>query len=156
MADDKKYFFILRRGSIWLAIAVFILLAIIFAAQAAPYIGWTAPFSVSQRGENLDPAIMAAQEEDSLFGTVSIHVKNDISVPKAYLLINGQKSGDFASGSILVRVYEGDKLEIDASRYEHDIIFDIDNMSANIEENYMSNRLLLNNEIGFIGTVHFK
>jgi hypothetical protein len=156
MTDDKKYFSILRRGSIWLAIAVFLLLVMIFGAQAAPYIGWNSPFSVVQRGENLDPAIMAAQEEDSLFGTVAIDVKNNISVPKAYLLINGQKSGDFASGSLLIRVYEGDKLEIDASRYEHDIIFSVANMSANIKENYISRELLLNNEIGFIGTVHFK
>ncbi|MGI5892231.1 MAG: hypothetical protein ACOX7H_05805 [Bacillota bacterium] len=153
---SKKYWLFLRKGVICLTVLAIALFALIFWVQASPYWGWSIPFSVAQRGESLDPAITAAIKDDTLFGNISISVKDNVSVPKAYLLVNGKEMGDFSSGSLLIRVYDGDKLEIDVSNYKHDIYFYIDHLSTNIEEENLQAELLLNHQKGLLGIIHFK
>lgn len=156
MNKREKYLKILHRGATTLTVLVFGLLVCVLLAQAAPYFGLEMPFSVKERGEEMASAKEAAEVDNGLFGTIVVALEDEVSLPKAYLLLNGEQCGNFAQGRLYVRVHEGDELVIDATSYQHDLLFVLERASANIEREFLTQSLLLHDELGRIGIVHFK
>ncbi|MGI6361153.1 MAG: hypothetical protein ACOX05_02460 [Bacillota bacterium] len=156
MKNYKYYLKILQCGTVVMSIMIFVLLALLVLAQAAPYYNYSLPLAVTERGEELASVKKVSQAEKGLFATIVFTTKDEVSVPKAKLFINGTMSGDFSEGRLYVRVYEGDKLEIDARDYQTDLLFKIEQMSANLDQGSLNSQLIINNDISEVGIVHFK
>ncbi len=134
-----------------------ITLFLVIFAQGSAYFGWQIPISAKNREEFIkDQIYSVSQTENSLFANLRVEAQNGVSLPSAYILINGLKAGDFASGSLLLRVYEGDYLEIDCSAYARAINFKITGISANLKRETLPQTITVKNSLGEIGIIRFK
>ncbi|MDO4733092.1 MAG: hypothetical protein Q4B50_06220, partial [Bacillota bacterium] len=70
-------------------------------------------------------ALSSRQLDRGLFGNIRIESQEQVSLSRAFLLINGEQCGDFSQGQLSVRVYPGDVLRVDASAYLRELYFSI-------------------------------
>lgn len=101
-------------------------------------------------------AVPVRSESGGLFGNVHILSEDNVSLDRAYLLINGERVGDFGAGEITMRVYPGDILSIDASAYRRAIYFYLDSYSTAIDGAYLRASVICNGDTADLGTVVFK
>lgn len=90
--------------------------------------------------ENQKPAVAASdsalvgEESFSPWAEIVVEVENYSSLPKAFVLVNGEKAGVFYEPRLRIRVMAGDDLEIDTSSYSSPISFRICETSRNVAE----------------------
>ena len=107
--------------------------------------------------QDLEPvAIPARAEEEGLFGNLYLESEEQISLEQAYLWINGEKCGDFAQGSLTVRVYPGDVIQLDTLAYGRTLFFSIQAVSSSIDMDYLSSAITCFAEIVTVGVIIFR
>ncbi|MEG1500350.1 MAG: hypothetical protein RR396_00155 [Clostridiales bacterium] len=145
-----------RLGYFFIILAVLSLFLIILA-QGTYYFGLVGPFSAGIKEESIPDAMPVQRDDTGLFGNILLETEDKVSLPKAYLLINGQKAGDLAQGELLTRVYPNDYLLIDASAYGRDLQFYLKNPSSNLKTDDLPAIITMdNNGKAVIGAMKFK
>ncbi len=129
-------------------------LSLLVAGLVLPFWGIDTPLSVVKPDYYQEEAVVTADEE-SLFGNIRIS-SDGVSLEQAYLLINDQRSGNFGDGELVVRVYEGDTVEIDGSAYKRQLDFSISAVSSNIDSDYWSKVVQTNGNIVKIALIKFR
>ena len=87
------------------------------------------------------------------FANLTLSSEDGVSLEQAYLLINGERAGSFARGTLQVRVYDGDLLAVDCRAYDRELDFTVDEMSASVEERYMPRRFSCRGEAAVWGFI---
>lgn len=87
---------------------------------------------------------------------VTISVGNDVSLPKAKILVNGKERYTFSRSQVLMRLNAGDTIEIDARSYNLPIDFTIVAGSANLNFPVKEQVFTANQSIVMIGKVIVK
>ncbi len=95
-------------------------------------------------------------DEGALFGNLHLESENEVSLPMAKVMVNQVEVADFSEGTVLIRVYEGDSVEINSMAYQRDIRYQISNLSSNIDQSKLNHSVTLYAEIKGIGVIHFK
>ncbi|MCL2677950.1 MAG: hypothetical protein FWE85_02730 [Clostridiales bacterium] len=131
--------------------------ALFCALLAAQSYAW--PF-VSE-GESVYITPVSAKEASSsrngvVFANITIEAAGGQSLPEAKVLVNGKAAGNFAAGSLTVRVCAGDLVLLDTSAYNRDITFSVTRISANLRQDNLLLELTTEYGEGIIGRVAFK
>ena len=134
-------------------ITAFILLIL---AQAGYYFDVDNGLTAKRAEEYYTAELPAVREEYAIFGNLELRSKEGVSLAKAVVLINGQQSGDFKDGDVLIRVYEGDTVTIDTTAYDRELEFYIGNYSKNIDIDKLNQVLVSYRGRIDVGTVSFK
>ena len=71
------------------------------------------------------------------FANLSIANSEQLSLPKAYVLVNGKRSGDFSAGQCTLRVYDGDIIDIDCTAYGRQLNFTLQPISSSLVTSYL-------------------
>jgi len=137
---------------IFFALTINIILLV--AGVVLPFWGIDTPLSVNKPNYYQEKAVVANNGEN-LFGNIRIS-SNGVSLEQAYLLINGQKSGNFGNSELVARVYEGDTVEIDAGAYKCQLNFTILAVSSNIDSDSWSKIVQTDGNIVKIADIKFK
>lgn len=127
---------------------------LLVAGFVLPFWDIDTPLSVAKPNYYQEDTVVTENEE-SLFGNIRIS-SGDVSLEQAYLLINGQKSGNFGNSELVVRVYEGDTVEIDGSAYKCQLNFSISAVSSNIDSDNWSKTVQTDGNIVKIADIKFK
>ena len=104
--------------------------------------------------EETDPtAAVAARpiDQKTAFANVVVASENKVSLDRAYLLVNGEVRGSFASGELLVRVYDGDILALDCRAYGRVLRFTVEALSSSVDESYLSSSFSCREEVAVFG-----
>lgn len=116
-----------------MSVFAFLLFALVVFAQWGAYQGLVGPWFAQRREEFiLESALPAARDENALFANLELATAENVSLPQAILKINGVECGNFEHGSLLLRVYPGDWLEIDCSAYARELFFETVSASLNL------------------------
>ena len=100
--------------------------------------------------------VSARQRESGIFGNISIRSQDGVSLEQAFLIINGETCGDFATGELTVRVYPEDVLCIDASAYQRELRFSIQEASPSISRDLLAEEICCHGDQQEFGMVEFK
>ena len=131
-------------------------LVLVIVAQAGYYFDFENGLTAKRAEEYYKAELPAVREEYAIFGNIELMSKDEVSLAKAYVMINGQKSGNFKDGDVLIRVYEGDIVSIDTTAYDRKIEFYIRNYSKNINIDKLNQILESSQGLVDVGTVSFK
>lgn len=91
--------------------------------------GETIQLPVATTSENADPD---AEQAISPQARVAIEISQFSSLPRAQVLVNGQKKAAFTGKRASVTVCAGDTIEVDATAYNFPIDFNIAAVSSNL------------------------
>ena len=103
-----------------------------------------------------DKNTVVSQTDDMLFGNIMFKTENNLSLSKAYVLINGEKAGNLGSGSLLIRVHPGDIVSIDSSAYRRELTYCISAVSSNIDSSFLAGDMAICGKTVDVGIVVFK
>ena len=92
-------------------------------------------------------------EQEAAFANLTLSSEGRVSLEQAWLLINGERAGSFAEGSLQVRVYDGDLIAVDCRAYDRELRFSVDEMSASVEERYLPHRFSCRGEAAVWGFI---
>lgn len=87
------------------------------------------------------------------FANILIASEGGVSLERAYLLVNGEIRGNFASGSLQIRVYDGDILAVDCRAYGRELCFTVDILSASVDESYLPRQIRCRQQTAVLGFV---
>ena len=145
-----------RKLDIALIIFSLLALSLVLFAQTAFYFDFDNGLVAKRSEEYFTAELPTVREEYALFGNLELESAGGISLSKAVILINGQESGDFKDGDVLVRVYEDDVVTIDTSAYAREIEFGVSNYSRNIDIDKLNPTLISDNGKVDVGIISFK
>lgn len=141
----------------WAAFCAILCFILVIAAQTAAYFEWDIPLAAHSREEFLaEEPLPVSHGAGALFANLRIETAEGISLPSAWVEINGLAAGDFTSGSLLLRVYEGDKLAINTAAYDRSLVFYLKGISSNLRGDLLPQRVETRQGKGEIGTIVFK
>ncbi|MBQ6536276.1 MAG: hypothetical protein IJI40_05815 [Firmicutes bacterium] len=112
--------------------------------------------SLPAPSEPPQPVLAAAArpiDGEAGFANLTLSSEDGVSLEQAYLLINGERAGSFAHGTLQVRVYDGDLLAVDCRAYDRELCFTVDEMSASVEERYLPRRFSCRGEAAVWGFI---
>ena len=132
MHKTKPSFKWLHNAQKWLFALLGINALLLALVLLTPYLNWDSPFAREAR-LLLDTSLPVQQQSSLLFGNMQLETADGVSLTAARLYINGVLAGNFGNGTLLVRVYEGDNLLLDASAYQRQLTFLLTTVSANID-----------------------
>lgn len=107
------------------------------------------------KGTALDTTLPVVYDDTELFGNITIELTGYNTLPQAQVLVNGVSAG-FTEKQVMVRVYAGDVVEVDASAYDRSVSFAVVKASANINIDYLQERLTVNSSKAKVGEVLFR
>ena len=87
------------------------------------------------------------------FANIVIASEGGVSLERAYLLVNGEIRGNFASGSLQIRVYDGDILAVDCRAYGRELCFTVEILSASVDEDYLPRQVRCRQQTAVLGFV---
>jgi hypothetical protein len=122
---------------------------------ATPYLNFNSPF-VRETRLLLDTALPVQQQSGLLFGNLQLETEGNLSLAAAKLYINGILAGNFGSGSLLTRVYEGDILVLDAAAYQRQLTFFLTTVSTNIDTSELSAQIITDGNAGEMPEISFR
>ena len=111
------------------------------------------PPQPAESGET-DPAVAVAArsiDQGTQFANIVISSENKVSLDRAWLLVNGEVRGSFASGELLVRVYDGDILALDCRAYGRELRFTAEALSSSVDERYLPSSFTCREEVAVFG-----
>jgi hypothetical protein len=155
MAAEEKWLQLLCEAEKTLKLLAFCGVFLLTAIQILPYFGLSQP-NVERRGMDLDTSILVQEQKNGLFGNIHIYTENQVSLSEAYVEVNGIRAGNFAKGNLLLRVYDGDTVNINTTAYKRELVFYISLISANIDSDSIKKELLVNGENIQAGVIKFK
>ena len=103
-----------------------------------------------------DTAVPVQQMDSGIFGNICFSSSDGISLAKAQLLVNGAVTGNFADGELIIRVYPGDIIDIDASAYKRQVVFTVDVISSNIDKGILPKMIKTNGDVVQVGIIRFE
>ncbi len=142
-----------RQGEKAVTWSVFLILALVVALQF-DLIGTGGRGSPT--GESYQPVLPAGRDESQLFGTLTLEVTGVQSLSQAVVLVNGQETLAFETAKVVLRVYPGDVVEIDASAYSRTLTFHLVSASSNIRLQSLNREITVHGGKSTVGTVTFK
>lgn len=126
----KRYFDLVQQ------ILLLIMLSAMVLLLTWPRLHPPAEQSISISADTSNSLAVTAQAGND-FGKLYISTDDDLQLGSAYVLINGERAGNFANGDVTVRVYPGDVVELDGSRYQRSIHFSVQALSSSIDSSYL-------------------
>ena len=155
MNQTKQQFKWLHSVQKWLFALLGINTLFLALILAAPYLNWDSPFAREAR-LLLDTALPVQQQSGQLFGNLQLETEGGVSLAAARLYINDIFVGNFGTGSLFTRVYEGDRLVLDASAYQRQIIFLLTTVSTNIDTSELTARIITDGNAVELPPIRFR
>ena len=85
--------------------------------------------------------------------SLTLHLVNRESAPRAAVLVNGTPAATFVSGRATVAVRGRDVLEIDGSAYPEELVFRVTARSEGVVEPPLAHEVVTRGDIRMLGTV---
>ncbi len=127
----------------------------LYQNQKLAWLGWELPLE-NWYGSSYDEVLPTVKQNEGLWGTITLQLADYSELRRASVLINGQPAGNFTGQSLTVRVFAGDKLEIDCSAYGRPVYFQLVKASSGIDRSALQSELVLNGQRGSVGQIKFK
>ena len=144
----ERYFSFVQR----LLLSLFLITFVLWITWPALHPDTIPQETILQESAARVPVMASYQGE---FGNIRISTQGGLTLGYAYLLINGEAVGDFGTGSLTVRVYPGDILELDCQLYDKAVHFSVEALSASINKDYLLEMVSCYGDISKVGVIVF-
>jgi len=151
--QEEKWRRLWRKGEKAVTLSVFFVLALVVALQFNLVdIGGES----SLTGESYQPVLPTSRDDTQLFGTITLEASGVQSLKQAVILVNGAEVLAFETSRVVLRVYPGDVVEIDASAYSRTLTFHLVSASSNIRLQNLNREITVHGGKSPVGTITFK
>lgn len=101
-------------------------------------------------------AMPVSASNSGLYGSITLELTEHSRLEQAYVLINGVKAGNFSRSELVLRVFDGDVLELDVSAYNVPVRIRLQKASFGIDRERLFSEIEVCGERQEIGCIIFK
>ncbi len=165
-ANNERVLYLLRRRRLERLLAILLLLSLFLLLFYQGWLYWgqnqKLPWlninlaTENWYGQDYADVLPAVQQNEGLWGSVPLELPEYTELHRALVLLNGNEVGRFSSNRVTLRVFDGDKLEIDCTAYSRPVRFVLQKVSVGIDRTKLRTELSLCGERGLVGEIKFK
>lgn len=159
----KKFIDRVEKGLIRFIVLALVILVIAQGAMSSDtmrfYLSWGERMEgqvINLPTEKKESEQQSAGKVESPYAIISLSVQKYSALPKAEILVNGEKAGTFASREVEIRLMAGDVVEIDSTAYNFPVEYKVESHSENLAYPRKGQTFTANQTIVMIGEIIVK
>lgn len=160
---EKGIWRLVEKGEKVILRAIIFGLVVLVTAQAllttdslGLYLSWAERLEGEPFSSWSGPVARVMETESTVFGYITLEMKDYSSLARAYVIINGKKAADFRDKRVIVKVFSNDIVEVDGSFYQRPLKFSVVGISPHLSKPVLNQTIETQGNVALLGKVQFK